>query len=266
MILFKRNYSILTGDEKEEWEKIKESEIINHGGFKVRKQRYYDYPKAARHYLSLFPNNFLDPADLLKIEDLNVTLSEFEIVLNITTTSEREILNFINKEPNIFIICSVLKKYCHFGHHNAFVIPEFQLGSSHVADYLIIGKSSSGYEFVFIELENPSGKITLQDGNYGETIRKGLIQISDWQQWLEANFISLRELFDKLKHPDKTLTSEFINYDKTRFNYLLIVGRRCDFKEKTRRLNREQIANRTTIIHYDNLIESVNMAIGNPPY
>ena len=61
------------------------------------------------------------------------------------------------------------------GNHGAYLFPEFQLGSSYKADYLLLGKSSGGFEFIFVELEDvykrqvkkiaskePSGKAGVQ--------------------------------------------------------------------------------------------------------
>ena len=63
------------------------------------------------------------------------------------------------------------------GHHGAYLFPEFPLGTSYKADYLLIGNGSGGHEFIFIELENPKGNITLQNGELGNTFRKGILQV-----------------------------------------------------------------------------------------
>lgn len=89
--------------------------------------------------------------------------NEFEQLLSSDTVKEHDILNYINKTPAFHIIGSILRG-CHFhGHHVAYLFPEFPLETSYKAGYLIIGKNSGGHEFVFVELENPKGNITIQD-------------------------------------------------------------------------------------------------------
>jgi len=44
-----------------------------------------------------------------------------------------------------------------------------------VCDYLIVGKNSQGYHFLLIEFENIYNNITISDGDFGTTIRKGCI-------------------------------------------------------------------------------------------
>ena len=93
------------------------------------------------------------------------------------SATEREILNFIRDKQAYFIIASILKGFHYrFGHHNAFAFKEFELPPNYLVDYLLVGKNSGGYEFVFIELENATGQITNNDGEFGTTIRKGIKQ------------------------------------------------------------------------------------------
>lgn len=66
--------------------------------------------------------------------------------------------------------------------HEAYLFPEFQLGNLYKADYLLMGKSSVGFEFIFIELESPYGKITLNDGQLGAEFRDGISQLEDWKR------------------------------------------------------------------------------------
>ena len=101
------------------------------------------------------------------MEQLN---EEFCALIHDANTNERNVLRFINHRPAYHIIAGVFKYY-NFGHHDAYVFPEFALGK-YIADYLLIGKSSGGYEFVFVELEHPNGRTTLKSGHEGETFRK----------------------------------------------------------------------------------------------
>lgn len=56
---------------------------------------FLEYPKAARMCKSLFPNNYLDVAELHDINRLATANEEFFKLINDKTCTERRILNFI---------------------------------------------------------------------------------------------------------------------------------------------------------------------------
>lgn len=266
MKLFKRNYHYLTDHEKSIYDELKEKEIIHNGKFKVRKSLFHSYPKAARHFISLFPNNYLDILELKDTCKLNEIAQTFEVLLRSKTVTERKIMTFIKSNEAYFIIGSILKSYYHFGHHDAFLFPEFTLGTSLRVDYLLVGRSSGGWEYVFVELESPTGRVTNKNGDFGDVFRKGYNQIKDWDTWLDANFFSLKEVFKKMKNENINLPDEFITYDKTRINYCLIAGMRNDFSTKTYRIRREMKKNNINVLHYENLVESAFHVIGKETY
>ncbi|MGR5907333.1 Shedu anti-phage system protein SduA domain-containing protein [Bacillus paranthracis] len=143
-----------------------------------------------------------------------------------------------------------------FGHHNAFIFPEFQLGNSYQVDFLLVGKSSSGYHFIFVELEDPYKQITLKDGELGSAFIKGMRQTRDWKYWLEQDFQSLSTVFSKYKHPQMTLPTEFFKYDSSRIHYIVVAGKRENFNEKTYRLSRmSKLQDNTALLHYNNLYD-----------
>lgn len=268
MKLFDRNYCVLTKKEKHDWDILKEKEIVYVNGEPslMRKSYFLKYPKAVRHYLSLFPNNYLDIVDLKEVDILTEKISAFNILLSKKTITERKILNFIKKCNSYFIIGSILKNYYHFGHHDTFIFPEFMLGNSHKVDYLLIGSSSDGYQFVMVELEKPEGRITTKKNELGDVFRKGVTQIETWNRWIEAHFVSLCETFDKHKNANLPLSEEFTKYDSTRFNFCVIAGRRNHFNSSIYRLKREYKGRKVTLLHYDNLIDSAKNIIGKSTY
>lgn len=268
MNLYDRDYTILTPDEEAEFRLLKEQEVVNqNGNLNITKSLFRKYPKAARHYISLFPNNYLDIVDLEARERLNDEVARFRQLLDSKDVNESSILRFIREHRTYFIVASLLKKYFHFGHHETYLFPEFQLGNSYKADYLIIGKSSGGWEFVFVELEAPKGKITLSKGDLGEAFRKGEIQSDDWQTWLEARYSSLKETFDKSRRTDAALPDEFSTLDKSRLHFVVIAGRRTDFKDKTYQIQRKtRKEKKLLLLHYDNLIDAATDVIGKPTY
>ncbi|KIE44971.1 hypothetical protein U732_256 [Clostridium argentinense CDC 2741] len=228
---------------------------------------YHQYLKAARHYISLFPNNLLDIVELEDEQNLRQKLIGFQGVLDSEDTSELDILRYIMDHQAYFIIGSILKSNYSFGHHDTFLFPEFMLGTSFKADYLVVGKSSGGYEFVFVEFENPTKNITISDGELGSTFRKGLKQVHDWERWLQSNFMNLKEVFNKYKNSNQSLPECFLTYDSTRIHYVVVAGRREDFNENTYRIKRRhRDTEKITILHYDNLCDSANSVIGKVTY
>jgi hypothetical protein len=183
-------------------------------------------------------------------------------------TTERSILNFIRDEKAWTIVGSILKSNFNFGHHDTYLFPEFNLMPNHFVDYLLVGKNSGGFEFVFVEFENISKAITVKDGSIGTTFRKGIKQIEDWDAWLDANFSSTIHLeFERHIKPKTFLPNEFRALDKTRIHYVVVAGRRIDFKERTYRQRRDLLLSRRIhLLHYDNLLDAGRKIIGTPSY
>jgi hypothetical protein len=270
MKLYDRDFNDISEDEKKEWEAIKEKEKVIIDGKSselIKNNLYSHYPKAVRHFLSLFPNNHLDAIELKNEAGiLEAKLKEFIKVIDNINCSERDILNWVKNEKGHFIIGSLLKNY-QFGHHSIYVFPEFKLPPNYQVDFLIIGKNSDGHHFVFVELENTYGKITMGDGSFGETIRKGINQIDDWEKWLEENFSHLRLVFEGALGKSESLPKEFTVFDKSRIHFVVVGGRRTDYDEKTYRLRRTNLEQRKLqILHYDNLIDLANETIGGYTY
>ncbi|MFI8657997.1 Shedu anti-phage system protein SduA domain-containing protein [Priestia megaterium] len=258
MKLYSRDYNNLTEKELEEWNTLKESQASQRlGSMQVKENNYPNLPKTIRHHLSFFPNNYLDTLEPNNQEKLQVLLNQFSSLLNETSSTEQTMLNFIREKEAYFIIAALFDNY-RFGHHDAYIFPEFQLGTDYRVDFLLVGEGSGGYQFIFVELEDPYKKIVLKDGNLGEAFRKGIIQISDWRRWLSSEFQSLSRTFEKYKSRNATLTKEFMRFDPSRCHFAVVAGRRSDFnknKEKTYRISREHEHQGIKLFHYDNLID-----------
>jgi len=264
MKLFSRDYNALLPEEEKRFAQIKRRERIK--GSIGRKNLFRKYPRAARHNQQLFPNNYLDVVELKDEEKLRQKLGKFRRLLENRKCTERDVLRFIKTNKAYFIVGSILKRY-QFGHHGAFLFPEFPLGNSHVADYLLVGDSSGGYEFLFVELEDPVRKSVMAKGAFGKTCRKGLEQIGDWKSWLDSHYSSLREVFKSAKKPGTALPDAFIDYDSSRMHFAVISGARKDYSEKTYRLRRDKHKNDgVLVLHYDNLVDDAAAIIGAETY
>lgn len=260
-MLYRRDYRILTNSEKEQLKEANEYLQKNRGPIgeitPVGLRKYHELkPEAAYFCESLFPNNFLFSRNLNNKKQLKIVETKFKKLLN-SNPSERSILDFINKNKYYNIIASIFHSGFTFGHHDRYLFKEFEFPSTYKADYLLVGKNSYGYHFIFIELENPTGSITTKDGHFGLTIRKGIKQVENWDKWIEGNFNSLTLVFEKLKSNLVELPKEFRILNKTRINYVVVCGRREDFNETTYEEKMRLMRNRNiTLFHYDNLLDS----------
>ncbi|MEM8723646.1 MAG: hypothetical protein AAGE84_30935 [Cyanobacteria bacterium P01_G01_bin.39] len=135
MTLYDTDYTKLSPEDDAKQKSLQHKEIVNkQGKLKIRRPiPLCNYPKAVRHFDSLFPNNYLDTVELKSDEKrLNMLVESFQDLINLESAKEREILNFIYKEKAYFIIASILKKYFNFGHHGAYLFREFQLGNGSI--------------------------------------------------------------------------------------------------------------------------------------
>jgi len=260
MSIYNRDYKKLTSEEKrivKEYNTLnsKRDEVIisvaienNHKKMKLMQ----DHEFLANH-LTLFPNNYFDKSGFNS--ELNQTLlKEFHEIIDTSGTKERPVLDFIREKKAYFIIASLLDK-ADFGHHNRAIFKEFPLGTEFAADFLLIGKNSYGYHFIFIELESVTGNVTIAGGDFGEVLRKGINQVGYWKSFLQRDYQSLKSIFNKYKGEYQELPKEFYEYDINKMHYVVIGGRRNDFNETTRRLAEESKRNGIEVIHYDRLFE-----------
>ena len=271
-MLYERNYKLLTDEENETWKKVEAVFAKSKGPMgEIYPDKLIEYyknlPIAALHFKQLFPNNYLNSDDLRDKVKLKSVVAEFKLLLDKPGT-EREILNFINSKNAYYIIASIFKGFHYtFRHHKAFAFKEFELPPNYKVDYLLVGKSSGGYEFIFIELENSFGQITNSDGEFGTTIRKGIKQINDWDSWLEGNYPTLKLAYDRHIGTMEELPREFFELDKSRIHYVVVAGRRENFTKKTYQLKRKLLkSSNILLLHYDNLLDSVDFLLESGNY
>jgi len=264
MTIYARDYRKLTDVESEEYEKcLKREKVVSIDGLDVRRNLLRKYPKAARHFQQVFPNNYLDFVDLQDKQRLSRKVDKLEEVLDNDACIERDVVRYIRESCSYFAIASVLHRYYNFGHHATHIFPEFSLGTSFRADYLLVGQNSSGWHLVFVELESVYGRITKACGNFGESIRNGVEQVEDWSNWLDRNYSILRDEFVKHLAYNKQLPDELTQYDSTRIHYLVVAGRRKDYAESTYRKGRIlERGQKIGVVHYDNILDTARYIIG----
>ncbi len=257
MKLYARDYFSVTPEEEAKLAEIKEKEKDgNLPGF--HQSLTHLYPKAVRHNNSYFPNNFLDAYDINDEKDnMRIVLEEYKKIIGLIDCTEITIQKFIKENRAYFIIGSILKWNYNFGHHDLYVFREFPLSTQYYVDYLIVGRSTGGFEFVFVELKALYNNITTKGGDFGATIRKGISQVEDRNIWIEKNYSHLFSEFEQHSNKKDKIPLEFRELDKTRIHYCVISGRRENFNEKSYNLRRTYKKERNILIlHYDNLYDS----------
>ena len=213
---------------------------------------------------STFPNNYMDTNELDMVKKLTEQCDAFEEFVNDKSINELDVKRFIQNNKYYHIPASIISNY-RFGHHETVLFKEFQLGTSFRADYVLLGRSSGGWQFVFVEFEKPYGRVTLDNKAFGKVIRDGLEQINDWKSFIESSYSSLSQEF--LKHTRKNLPNEFYQYDSSRMHFVVVAGRRADFSDKTYRLSRKLLQDQNvTLLHYDNIIDMARNKIGANTY
>lgn len=266
-MLYDRDFRVLTPEEQEQLDKAEAFSSL----IKAKKDGVWSYnsliryhkmhPRAAYFFNSLFPNNHLHTGDLEDKKALKEIKHKFSVLIDDPQTSERDILKFVAEHSAYCLVASVSQNFS-FGHHDMYLFKEFPLSTNFVCDYLVVGKNSHGYHLIFVEIEKPFGEITTKNGEFGTTIRKGIKQVDDWDEWLDANFHSLRSTFEKYLKPGQTLPRELSVLDKSRINYVVIAGRRNDFNDRTY-IQKRKLARQKNIhlLHFDNLIEMFEIVL-----
>ena len=198
---------------------------------------------------SLYPNNYLHLSEYKKLNFDEEADKYHEVIY--MANNELEIQRYIKLNHKWFIPGSIFLDY-NFGHHDAYLFPEQKLGNNYATDYMLLGKTSDGYSIVFVEFEKSNMPYCRSvDNMEGESVRKGLTQIKDWQRWMSQN----RNYF--LKNID--LTQKGIDIPIYRSYYYLVVGRR-DYMDDVAHDIRSQTMydmHNVKIVTFDRLEENV---------
>ena len=186
--------------------------------------------------------------------DYEAEARSFLEVLN-TAQKESDVQQYIKNHQKWFIPGSLFRSY-NFGHHEAYLVPEQELGAEYRVDYMLLGRNSVGYQLVLVEFEDVNIPYHLMNSNAeSESVRKGLTQIRDWKRWMDDN----RAYFIKSAGLDSisgTIPSWGIFY-------ALVVGRR-DRMDKTANEMRGLTMRETPglmIASYDRLVDNTKALV-----
>lgn len=201
------------------------------------------------------PDNYIDLYEYRYSCDFNQESEDFLSVVD-SAKKENDAQKYIKNNNKWFIPGSIFRNY-DFGNHCAFIVPEQKLGAEYIADYMLLGKNSIGFQIILVEFEDVNVKYKISTSNTESgPVRKGLTQIKDWKRWMDSN----REYFLKscgLEHLKENIPSWGIHY-------CLVVSRRKLMDDASNAM-RGQTQHETpglTIITYDRLVDKIKL-LGN---
>lgn len=107
-------------------------------------------------------------------------LRELEDLLESGEPDEGPFQSLIERYPEL--LASLVR-----GHWATFVIPQKRLGAEHVTDFLVLGVTSLGPEWMAVELEAPRHELLTKKGRLRAPVQHAVDQIEDWREWLTVN-------------------------------------------------------------------------------
>jgi hypothetical protein len=169
-------------------------------------------------------------------------VTTYEQVLE-AASDERPLQTFLARNPRFLVQ--------HLGGGaGRWVIPQKRLGAEYVPDFVIGERSSSGFEWQFIELQSPNATLFVKStGRQSQQLDEGLRQINDWRRWLDNN----RDYARRPRARDGLGLDNASGSDPG----LLIIGREADLTEPNRERRRQLDQQHNVRIHtYDWLVRA----------
>lgn len=117
------------------------------------------------------------------------------------------------------------------------------LGGEFVPDFLLCWRNSVGFNWHYVELENPTKPPLIKSGRPSAKLVEALGQVSDWRDWLRENIGYARGHLG-LKGIDAEAGG------------IVIIGRRCHIDPKHALRYRSLSTPSISVMSYDRLIEN----------
>lgn len=252
---------LLTDEETKMVDEIKK--IMSNTGFR-KPLDSGKYPDKVWAHLTLFPIAFVTPN--IKDKELEKSkLDKLKNIVNLPESKERDILTFFKDKSNLRMLNVIFNKF-NTGNHEQYIFREFPLPNrKEVADFLLIGKSSDGYHEIFVEFEavngNSNNKVFTNKREEGIILRRGRQQVEQWEKSITELHQAHAENLKNYLNKDYSLPNELQINSPNRRHYVVVAGRRDDYKENyNQRLNLEK-KNHIKILHYDNILEDIERNI-----
>jgi hypothetical protein len=175
---------------------------------------------------------------------------------------ERTIHAFLKRHPQLLVTAF------NYGWNHIFLVPEFQLGTTLRADFVLFGGYSGGWSVRFIELEPVGARLYLKNGTPSKELRLAMTQISDWREYIRVNESALRGELSRvmvskniyqIRH--RTISRYLENHmrdpeDSVEWHAHIVIGRRENLTaDEQRRRTRGHSFIDAEIATYDRLID-----------
>jgi hypothetical protein len=117
--------------------------------------------------------------------------------------------------------------------------PKLKLGSEFVTDFVFKIHGIAGFEYVFVEIEDPRKKIFVKNGHFHSSFTQAKNQLLQWQHWVSKNMNYISEKLPGLTTP----------------KFLLVYGRNADIYEGGRDLLAQEFGNTSNrdFVSYDDV-------------
>jgi Domain of unknown function (DUF4263) len=141
------------------------------------------------------------------------------------------------------------------GIHANLVVRKLAMARDYTSDLFYIAKSSGDTNFVFVELEKPSGRLFKRNNEFHADLLKGLDQVDRWRAWL-SNRANLEGFVNGTV---KWLQTYGMRDNPVYMKFVLVIGRRAEVAQNDLRRNLLAAKEREDfkIVSYDSLLEDV---------
>jgi len=159
----------------------------------------------------------------------------------VRANTEQVIQDFLTQKP-------ILLALQLGGGHGRWVIPQKRLGSEFVMDFILGEKSSIGFEWHAVELENPGAKMFTKSGDQTRELTHAINQIQNWRAWLRENQNYAAKSIDKGGLGLTEISADLPG--------IIFLRRRADISDSTKSLRWQMAKDSNIKIHtYDYLLD-----------
>lgn len=166
------------------------------------------------------------------------------------TLEEQEYQNFLEKNTQ-FVPRHFVQNH---GVHMSLVLRKLKISNDMITDFVILSKSSIGWNYILIEIEKPSSRFFKQgSAKVHSDFMDGIKQIKSWQAWFSKpdNKAHFEAQLRFIKKP--------ISNTPIEIKYILVTGRRSEYENSEDKIHtiRSYESNDFKIMSFDSLSENV---------
>ncbi len=173
--------------------------------------------------------------------------NEFELIYSDKSKGEQDFQAFIEK--NTSLVPRAFEQ--NHGVHMDLVFRKFPLGTRYKSDFLFLSKSTTDWNAVHIEIEDPNKKIFTKGGTFTAEFNAAVQQVESWIAWLSdpINLQTFESSIKSIKQP--------LGNNPTKHKFVLVYGRRdeLDTDEKLGAFGAKK-SDQFQLMTYDSLFEN----------